>query len=407
MCLVLQLAAATSLQQALLHTGDGRTIALWLAQLAIGVVLLAAVQLRHLAHLSWLCYGGNLAQLLATCLMSAGLLLEAKNRSTEPHCAAVPQEACQEEGWLYRVVTLLGAVFAFGGQYAYVDVANQMACRQAFATVQHVSTCIMTLLYLVFGSLVYAVRGQAARGLEVFAMHGSPGLSSAVVVCVLLQTLVQQVVSINILTTTCVSWWLTCKRRLIGKESPASDACASVAGAAGDQGGCSRAGQPASLAGTSPDVESSVLGEAVSVSTAASTARRSTNSGHSCPNEPVLDSSSDAVDRASLLAWFVCSFVTIAASAVISTFVPSIKHLAGILAAGADLMLAYGLPCLFAVALLGDTVRSPRRWKCAVVLLRLAFVATVAASIGGVMVSVLSFVQSRVRSVDACSSNTR
>lgn len=94
MCLVLQQAAATSLQQALLHTANGRTISLWLAQLAVGAVLLAAVQLRHLAHLSWLCYGGNLAQLLAACLLSAGLLVEAKSRSAGPHGAAVPQEAC-------------------------------------------------------------------------------------------------------------------------------------------------------------------------------------------------------------------------------------------------------------------------------------------------------------------------
>lgn len=373
------------------------------------------MQLRHLARLSWLCYGGNLAQLLAACLLSAVLLVEAKSKGAEPRGAAVSQEACQE-GWLYRVVTLLGVVFAYGGQYAYVDVAHQMESRQAFATVQHTSTCVMTLLYLIFGSLVYAVRGQAAGGLEVFAVHGSPGLSSAVVVCVLVQTLVQQVVSVSILTATCVSWWLTCKQRFVIVAAPAASVdnvagCAPVAGAADNQGGCCWPEQPASLAGTSPDVESpadaaSVPADAASVSTAVGTASMSANSGHSRPSEPALDSRSDVLQKAGRLAWLVCSSVAIAVSAVVSTFVPSIRHLAGILAAGADLMLAYGLPCLFAVVLLRDTVRSRRRWQCAATLLRTVFVAAVAASIGGIVVSVLPFFQSRVPS-DACSSTAR
>lgn len=300
--------SCTSLQQALLHTANSRTISLWLAQLAVGAVLLAAVQLRHLAHLSWLCYGGNLAQLLAACLLSAGLLVEAKSRSAEQHGAAVSQEACQE-GWLYRVVTLLSAVFAYGGQYAFIDVAHQMASRQAVATVQHLSTCIMMLLYLVFGSLVYAMRGQAASSLDVFAVHGSPGLSCAVVVCVLVQTLVQQVVSVKILTTTCVSWWLSCKRCFVAAAAAASvdnvAGCTPVAGVADDQAGCYRPEQPASLAGTIPDVESHVPAEAASVSTAVDTASMSAISGHSRRSEPVLDSRSDLLHRAGRLAWLI------------------------------------------------------------------------------------------------------
>jgi hypothetical protein len=80
--------------------------------------------------------------------------------------------------------------------------------------------------------------------------------------------------------------------------------------------------------------------------------------------------------------------LTVGLSAVISTFVPSIRHLAGILAAGADLMLAYGLPCLFAAAIWRGV---SRQWVLG--MLEAVFAVTVVASVGGVAVSVWSFVQ--------------
>jgi hypothetical protein len=227
MCLVLQLAAATSLQHALkgavstagisAATAADGMLSLWLAQLAVGGVLVVAAQLRYLAQISWLCYVGNMAQLVAACLLAVGLLSDARSSSSSSSSSSSNrgQQATEEQHWLHQVVTLLGVVFAYGGQYAYVDIAHQMSSRKSFATVQHDSVSIMTVLYLLFGTMVYALRGQAASTLEVFAVHGSPGLSRAVVVCILVQTVVQQVISVHILTSTFVAWYPRCKQ-LVG-----------------------------------------------------------------------------------------------------------------------------------------------------------------------------------------------
>jgi hypothetical protein len=71
-----------------------------------------------------------------------------------------------------------------------------------------------------------------------------------------------------------------------------------------------------------------------------------------------------------------------------STIVPSTWHLAGKLTAGAGLLLAYSLPCLFAAV---TCWQLSRQWV--LILLKAVFVVTVVASIGGAAVSVWSFVQ--------------
>lgn len=181
MCLVLQLAAATSLQHTLKgipqNQPDGM-LPLWLAQLIVGVAVAVASQLRQLAQLSWLCYAGNVAQLIAAGLLAAGMLsdinCQSDSRSAHGCGAAAPagKDPGSQHAWPYDVVTLLGVVFAYGGQYAYVDVAHQMRCRTAFAAMQHASNGIMTVLYLLFGAMVYAARGPAAAELQVFAANG-------------------------------------------------------------------------------------------------------------------------------------------------------------------------------------------------------------------------------------------
>jgi hypothetical protein len=181
----------------------------------VGVAVAVASQLRQLAQLSWLCYAGNVAQLIAAGLLAAGMLsdINCQSDSRPAHGCGAAAPAGKDPGsqhaWLYDVVTLLGVVF--GGQYAYVDVAHQMRCRTAFAAMQHASTGIMTVLYLLFGAMVYAARGPAAAELQVFAANGPAALWRTAVACVLVQTLVQLVISVYIWTTTLVTWYLYCR----------------------------------------------------------------------------------------------------------------------------------------------------------------------------------------------------
>lgn len=85
--------------------------------------------------------------------------------------------------------------------------------------------------------------------------------------------------------------------------------------------------------------------------------------------------------------WLLASAGSIVLIGVVSTAVPSVQHLVGVVAAGTCIMLAYGLPCLFGVALL------PARYSsCVLWLLKAVVVLSVGISPLGVAASVLAFV---------------
>lgn len=128
MCLVLQLAAATTLQHTLKgvvpNQPDGM-LPLWLAQVIVGCAVAVASQLQQLAQLSWVCYVGNIAQLTAACLLVAGMLYDIDCHTERPagmdRCGTpdpAEKQPDTQHAWLHGVVKLLGAVFAYGGQYA-------------------------------------------------------------------------------------------------------------------------------------------------------------------------------------------------------------------------------------------------------------------------------------------------
>jgi hypothetical protein len=182
---------------------------LWLAQVIVGCAVAVASQLRQLAQLSWVCYVGNIAQLTAACLLAASMLSDIDCHTERPagmDGCGTPDPAGKhpdsQHAWL------LGVVFAYGGQYAYVDIARQMRNRTAFTAVLHLSIGIMTVLYLLVGAMVYAARGPAAAELQVLAPNGPVLLSRTAVACVLVQTLVQLVIAVYIWTTTLVTWYL-------------------------------------------------------------------------------------------------------------------------------------------------------------------------------------------------------
>jgi hypothetical protein len=418
MCLVLQLAAATSLQ----HTLKGITpnqpdemLPLWLAQVIVGCAVAVASQLRQLAKLSWLCYVGNIAQLIAACLLAAGMLSDMNCRSDsttgQDSCGAAESSGgypYSQHAWLHYLVTLLGVVFAYGGQYAYVDVAHQMRCRTAFTAMQHASTGIMTVLYLLFGAMVYAARGPAAAELQVFAANGPAALSRTAVACVLVQTVVQLVISVYIWTTTLVTWYMYCSNgckavcsRTVCTTLQCQDTAKPTAAISAASSVCSMflcdpqrdiEGQrdlpPNTLCTASATGVDGSQGEPPLVPQVTSQQQAASSSLRGLQQQAQSDPGAVSAGR---FVWCVGSCASIAVSAVVSSFVPSIKHLAGVLAAGSDLMLAYGVPCLFAAVLLRDVMPVRHRaWVAGA--LRGMFVVSLLASIAGVAVSVLSFV---------------
>jgi len=374
-CFVLQLAAATALQ----HTWRGvRMLPLWLAQAITGCAVLLAVQL-HLEQLSWLCYVGNISELVAAGLMCAGVLSKHHRPSTSivevaPHC------------WTHQIVTVLSVVFAFGGQYAFVEVAHHMADRQAFGRVQQAAACIMAGMYIAFGAVVYAVQGQASE-LAVFAADGPPVLARFVVVCVLLQTFVQLSLSVHLWTATLLRLCVVCKepatlpvaQRLPAQLCPAatSDTCTSH----------------------TPDDSAACMarpcGPTVTLlqsDCALPTANSSEGFQHAmCKAVMMSGCLGPLVEqhpmRTSHVRWLLASAGSIVLIGVVSTVVPSIQHLVGVVAAGTYIMLAYGLPCLFGLALL------PARYSsCVLWLLKAVVVLSVVISPLGVAASILAFV---------------
>lgn len=372
-CLLLQLAAATALQHALMGVvswgGDG-VLPLWVAQAIVGCAVLLAVQLRHLEHLSWFCYIGNAAQLAAAVLMCAGLWGRCSTGSCDAgHRAPTCIVETGSHSWTHQVVTILSIFFAFGGQYAFVDVVHHMTDRKAFSRVQQLATCIMAALYIAFGTAVYAAEGSAAMELEVFNVHGPPALARTVVVCVLLQTFVQHALSVHLWTGTfmrlCAAGSEPCV--LPRTHLVAANASPAIPAAAGGTAN----------AQVTPDCLTAVPCQGVAMSHVPA-----------CLSGvwSVLGQQSARMGR---MWWLLASAASIVLCGIVSTVVPSLQHLVGIVAAATYIMLAYGLPSLFGVVLLEG-----RHGLFFIRTLTAVFVVSVLVSPFGVAASVLSFVQS-------------
>jgi vesicular inhibitory amino acid transporter len=370
-CLVFQHAAATALQHTLKGVmPQGGMVPLWAAWTITRCAVLLAVQLPHMEQLSWLCYIGNVSQLVAAGLMCACVL-------TKHHRASTCMVEAGPHSWTHQMVTVLSLVFAFGGQYAFVEVAHHMADRQAFARVQQAATCIMAGLYIAFGAIVYAVQGRAATELAVFAADDLHALGRAVVVCVLLQTFVQLSLSVYL-------WTATFLRLCAAGKEPATLPMAQLPHV---QVYPAVAANACSLH-TRGDSAASMVCDPVNPA--------DSHKGFQHVMHKVVSQMSGCLSRLgeqhpgfmSHMCWLLASAGSIVLIGVVSTVVPSIQHLVGIVAAGTYIMLAYGLPCLFAAALLAGTYSPFVLW-----FLKAVVVVSVLISPLGVAASVLSFVQ--------------
>jgi hypothetical protein len=258
-----------------------------------------------------------------------------------------------------------------------------MRNRTAFTAVLHLSIGIMTVLYLLVGAVVYAARGPAAAELQNLAANGPVLLSRTAVACVLVQTLVQLVIAVYIWTTTLVTWYL--------------NLCNAV---------CSHAAIPTlqhqdtpKLHAVTCDSQRDIEGQRDLISNTVCV--DSVTGVGEAQSDPHIPSQQEQQQRqsqvnmsavsASPVVWCVGSCASIAVSALVSSLVPSVQHLAGIVGAGPVLILAYGVPCLFAAVLLRDAVPTRHR-ACVVGALTSMFVVSLLAGIAGVAVSVLSFV---------------
>ena len=187
-CVILHLAAAQSLR----HMFPREDMPpLWQCGLLVLIASLILVQVRSLADLSIVFLVGTSSQLVAIALVLYELL-------ANPDPAA--KHSIQSISWenLTETAVATGAiVFAFGGQFAFVEVQASMKKPADFSKAVNLCTLLMALLYLLVGAVGWWSRGDAIKGILIFSLGDSPLVRFASG-CILIQAISQYLINLNV-----------------------------------------------------------------------------------------------------------------------------------------------------------------------------------------------------------------
>mmetsp|Transcript_35135 Transcript_35135/g.78203 ORF Transcript_35135/g.78203 Transcript_35135/m.78203 type:complete len:519 (+) Transcript_35135:215-1771(+) len=312
-CVILHLAAAQSLR----HVFPADSMPpLW--QCGLVVLLLAAVlvQIRSLAELSWVFMIGTGSQLIAIGIVVYELVMNPDPAATHT------TQAVDLDSLVPAAVAFMNMIFAFGGQFAYVEVMSSMRKPQEFPRSVSICTAVMTVLYGGLGAVGYWSRGDAITGIVIFSLGDTPR-SRVASALILVQATSQYLVNLNVWTHN-----LLVLLHRSGKPHAQSHDHADGVDAthfladdqaeAGAEAGSGRR-RAAGATGAAPDTI--------------------TCSGDHCWKR-----------------WLVASLFVVAYSYGISTTVPYFSTLVGLVTSATYLICAYVLPAWFTLRLLGSRI---------------------------------------------------
>eukprot|EP00195_Chlamydomonas_chlamydogama_P017158 CAMPEP_0202897894 /NCGR_PEP_ID=MMETSP1392-20130828/6545_1 /ASSEMBLY_ACC=CAM_ASM_000868 /TAXON_ID=225041 /ORGANISM="Chlamydomonas chlamydogama, Strain SAG 11-48b" /LENGTH=530 /DNA_ID=CAMNT_0049583659 /DNA_START=191 /DNA_END=1783 /DNA_ORIENTATION=+ len=189
-CVILHLAATQSLRH--IFPADSMP-PLWQCGLAVLVIACILVQIRSLSELTWVFLLGTGSQMVAI-----GIVIYELVMNPSPDAKHTTQEVTWDN-LVPAAVAFMNMIFAFGGQFAYVEVMGSMRQPEEFPRAVSICTAIMTLLYGGLGAVGYWSRGSAITGIVIFSLGDSPRtrLASA---CILVQATSQYLINLNVWT---------------------------------------------------------------------------------------------------------------------------------------------------------------------------------------------------------------
>lgn len=187
-CVILHLAASQSLRH-MFPREDSPP--LWQCGLLVLVASLVLVQVRSLADLSIVFLAGTSSQLVAIAIVLYELV-----SNPDPNA----KHSFQSISWdnLVQTAVSIGAiVFAFGGQFAFVEVQASMSKPQDFSKAVNLCTLLMGLLYLLVGAVGWWSKGDTIGGILIFSLGESPLVRFASG-CILIQAISQYLINLNV-----------------------------------------------------------------------------------------------------------------------------------------------------------------------------------------------------------------
>ncbi|GAX75715.1 hypothetical protein CEUSTIGMA_g3158.t1 [Chlamydomonas eustigma] len=189
-CVILHLAAAQSLR----HVFPEETRPpCWQCGLVVLVVASLIVQVRSLAKLSWVFSTGTGSQLIAIGIVLYELVID-----PNPEAKRSPQ-AVTWDNLIPASVAVMNMIFAFGGQFAFIEIMSSMKRPSEFPRAVTLCTTLMGLLYGTVGVIGYWSRGDEIDGIVIFSLGDSPHVRVAAAL-ILVQATSQYLVNLNVWT---------------------------------------------------------------------------------------------------------------------------------------------------------------------------------------------------------------
>ncbi|EFJ49048.1 hypothetical protein VOLCADRAFT_104490 [Volvox carteri f. nagariensis] len=222
--IILHLAATQSLKHAISPI-LGEDLPLWQFSIIVGVVVFMLGQIRYLTQLSSFFMAGTVAQLVALAIVVSDLVvtagvpaggegsplglrshggdvvhegLAAATSSPVSRSPLVADELLSGR-WVPAAMGVLNLIFAYGGQFAFLELITSMRTPTSFSLSVMQCTVIMTALYSGFGAVGYWSKGSGVNGIVIFNMNPGPAAQIAAGF-IFFQALAQYLVNLNVWT---------------------------------------------------------------------------------------------------------------------------------------------------------------------------------------------------------------
>ncbi|GLI62001.1 hypothetical protein VaNZ11_004573 [Volvox africanus] len=218
-CIILHLAATQSLYHAIAPLLE-EALPLWQCSVIVGVVVLLLGQVRYLTQLSSFFMAGTVSQMIALAIVIYDLVVSARSSQEGSNSGTIPPggvggglatglvrhshspligDDFLNGNWAPVAMAVLNLIFAYGGQFAFLELITSMRSPGRFSDAVTLCTAIMTALYGGFGAVGYWSKGSSVHGIVIFNMDPSP-LAQVAAGFIFLQALAQYLVNLNVWT---------------------------------------------------------------------------------------------------------------------------------------------------------------------------------------------------------------